>query len=275
MGHLITPLDVVNQSFKRGLRGYDVEEVDDFLDQVAESLQAYIQRNNELERELENLKEQAEEFKSLKESLNETLILAQKSAEERVKTANEQAEERVRAAMEQADAILREAKLKADRIVGDAEVEAAALRRELNRLTQMRCQCVAEFRAMLSKFDMMIREEAPVSGDVQPAAAQPAWQAQTVQQPDPVQQWESQTVKGSDPAPQVQPQTPQPEQQIRIDTPKHDSYDPPKALDPQELVQMVSKKSYSNPGKGVNPISLSVEEPTFKVAGDLGVAREV
>ncbi|EHM09661.1 DivIVA domain protein [Thermanaerovibrio velox DSM 12556] len=271
MGNLITPLDVVNQSFKRGLRGYDVEEVDDFLDQVAESLQAYIQRNNELERELENLKEQAEEFKSLKESLNETLLLAQKSAEERVKTANEQAEERVRAAMEQADAILREAKLKADRIVGDAEVEAAALRRELNRLTQMRCQCVAEFRAMLSKFDMMIREEAPVSGEPQAGTVQQGWQTQTIQQPDPVQQWEAQTVKGNDPTPQTPPQPQQPEQQIRIETPKHDVYDPPKALDPQELAQLVSRKSYSGSGKGgPNPISLSVEEPTLKITSDLG-----
>jgi len=146
----LTPLDVVNQSFKRGFRGYETAEVDDFLDQVAESLQAYIQRNKELERDLETMKEQMEEFKGLKESLNEALILAQRSAEERV-----------RAAHQQAEAILADAKARAEKMIADAEAQVSSLRREMNRLTQVRCQYVAEFRAMLSKFDMMIREEAP------------------------------------------------------------------------------------------------------------------
>ena len=58
MTELLKALDVINQTFKRALRGYDPVEVDEFLDRVADSLQAYAERCVELERELERLKEQ-------------------------------------------------------------------------------------------------------------------------------------------------------------------------------------------------------------------------
>ena len=44
MGELLTSLDVVNQSFKKCMRGYDPVEVDEFLDQVAATLQNYVQK---------------------------------------------------------------------------------------------------------------------------------------------------------------------------------------------------------------------------------------
>ena len=52
MVELLTSLDVVNQSFKKSMRGYDPAEVDEFLDNVAETLQTYAQRTKDLERDL-------------------------------------------------------------------------------------------------------------------------------------------------------------------------------------------------------------------------------
>ncbi len=52
MVELLTSLDVVNQSFKKSMRGYDSAEVDEFLDNVAETLQTYAQRTKDLERDL-------------------------------------------------------------------------------------------------------------------------------------------------------------------------------------------------------------------------------
>lgn len=222
MSHL-TPLDVVNQSFKRGFRGYDTAEVDDFLDQVAESLQAYIQRNKELERELETLKEQMEEFRGLKDSLNEALILAQRSAEERIRSATQQSE-----------AMLMEAKLKADKMISQAEADVAAMKREMARLAQVRCQYVAEFRAMLSKFDMMIREEAPVCQDLSDIP--------------------SEVAKGSDEA--AEPLKP-------LGSPKSPKDDQGLAHAPQPL---------SEPQKDVprdESVGFSVEEVPFEILGDL------
>ena len=52
MVELLTSLDVVNQSFKKSMRGYDPAEVDEFLDNVAETLQTYAQMTKDLEQEL-------------------------------------------------------------------------------------------------------------------------------------------------------------------------------------------------------------------------------
>ncbi|HAF49579.1 MAG TPA: cell division protein, partial [Synergistaceae bacterium] len=92
MTELLKALDVINQTFKRALRGYNPVEVDEFLDRVADSLQAYAERCVELERELERLKEQIREYKGMRDSLQEALLMAQKSADERVKAAEKQAE---------------------------------------------------------------------------------------------------------------------------------------------------------------------------------------
>ena len=50
MKELLTSLDVVNQSFKKSIRGYDAAEVDEFLDNVSESLQVYAQKTKDMER---------------------------------------------------------------------------------------------------------------------------------------------------------------------------------------------------------------------------------
>ena len=62
LAELLTSLDVVNQSFKKSIRGYDAAEVDEFLDNVAEALQSYAQRNKELERDMAAKEERLAEY---------------------------------------------------------------------------------------------------------------------------------------------------------------------------------------------------------------------
>ncbi|EFQ23358.1 DivIVA domain-containing protein [Aminomonas paucivorans] len=150
MSELLSPLDVVNQSFRKGFRGYEPGEVDEFLDQVAESLQGYIQKAKDLERSVQVAEDQLKEYRGLKESLQEALILAQRSAEERV-----------RSATAQADAILAEAQAKSERLLQEAEGQVAEMRREMGRLRQVRSQYVAEFKALLLKFDSLLGHQAP------------------------------------------------------------------------------------------------------------------
>ena len=77
MSELLTSLDVVNQSFKKSLRGYDAAEVDEFLDHVAETLQFYNQRTKELERDLASKQEALAEYDRMKDVLHEALLMAQ------------------------------------------------------------------------------------------------------------------------------------------------------------------------------------------------------
>jgi cell division initiation protein len=145
MNSLFTPLDIQQQSFKRALRGYDPEEVDEFLDRVAENFQAYVEKIRDLERKLEVAEEQIKECRELKHSLNEAILFAQQSAEEKIKSAAQQAE-----------LTLNEARAKADSIVEEAKARIEEQKRELGRLTQVRQQFVAEMKGTLSKFETLV-----------------------------------------------------------------------------------------------------------------------
>jgi len=145
---LLKALDVINQTFKRALRGYDPVEVDEFLDRVADSLQAYAERCVELERELERLKEQIREYKGMRDSLQEALLMAQKSADERVKAAEKQGE-----------AIVAEARAQAERLLKEAEDHSNVIKEEMSRLQRTKQDFIAEFRALITRYQNLIDYE--------------------------------------------------------------------------------------------------------------------
>lgn len=137
----MTARDIENKYFSRAMRGYTVSEVDEFLDRVAEDIQEYSLRCAELERRIDRLEEQIREYENLKETLQGTLLMAQKSAEAKEEAASRQAE-----------TLLSEARLKSEQIVLEASAAKDRERRELQRLRQMKQEFKAEFRALLSRF---------------------------------------------------------------------------------------------------------------------------
>lgn len=150
------------------MRGYDPVEVDEFLDHVAGSLQAYVQKIKDQEQELVQKREKLGQFESIRESIQEALIMAQRTAEERVQGARMQA-----------DSIISEARSKVDRMVRDAEDEMEALRIDMGRLRSSRQQYVDEFRELLQKFDALldesIEEEVPSSAESSPLQPTPVY----------------------------------------------------------------------------------------------------
>lgn len=137
----MTARDIESKYFSRAMRGYAISEVDEFLDRVAEDIQEYSLRCAELERRIDRLEEQIREYENLKETLQGTLLMAQKSAEAKEEAASRQAE-----------TLLNEARLKAEQIVLEASAAKDRERRELQRLRQMKQEFKAEFRALLSRF---------------------------------------------------------------------------------------------------------------------------
>ena len=147
MGEMLTSLDVVNQSFKKCMRGYDPVEVDEFLDQVAATLQNYVQKIKDQEQELLHKQEKLEQFESLRESIQEALIMAQRTADERVIEARTQA-----------DSIIAEGRTKVDRMVRDAEDELQTIRSDMSRLRTARQEYLKDIRSMVSRFETLITE---------------------------------------------------------------------------------------------------------------------
>ena len=148
MSEVLSALDVINKDFKRSLRGYDPIEVDDFLDLVAESLHFYAEKCGEQERIIHQLERQLEDYRNLRDSLQEALLMAQQSADEKVEAAKREAE-----------AIVAEAKARAERMLEEASRALDRNKAEIERMKKLKISFVAEFRAVLNKYAEMIEAE--------------------------------------------------------------------------------------------------------------------
>ena len=112
----LTPLDIQNKSFQTKMRGYEKDEVDDFLDLIVRDYEEAVQKNRELEKALRHAEEKLEYFNELKDALNQSIIVAQDTAD-KVKTS----------ASKESEVIVTSAQNKADELVTTAEKRAYAL----------------------------------------------------------------------------------------------------------------------------------------------------
>jgi len=88
----ITSMDINNKEFKRGLRGYNVDEVDEFLDKVAEEYENIYKENSTLREKASFLEEKLEHHVTIESTIQSTLVLAQNAAEQVKISAQKEAE---------------------------------------------------------------------------------------------------------------------------------------------------------------------------------------
>lgn len=121
---MITPLDIENKKFsKQVLNGYSVEEVDDFLDELTAAYEKIYKEATENRGRTEQLTNDLTRYQSIEETLQNTLLMAQSTADEVKKTAQKQA-----------DAILAEAQLQAKESLKNVENEIVLKQKELDDL---------------------------------------------------------------------------------------------------------------------------------------------
>ena len=119
---MITPLDIENKKFsKQVMNGYNVEEVDDFLDDLTEDYSKNYKEITELRDKVEELDKNLKHYRTIEKTLQDTLVMAQTTAED-IKNV----------ARQQADQIINEAKGSAKKQVEDLESEIALKRKELD-----------------------------------------------------------------------------------------------------------------------------------------------
>ncbi|EOD01290.1 DivIVA domain-containing protein [Caldisalinibacter kiritimatiensis] len=106
---MITPLDIQNREFRKGVRGYKESEVDSFLDEVMIDYEKLYKENSELKDKITMLNEQLEQYDKMEETLQNTLVVAQSTAEEVKANARKEAELIIKEAEEKARQIINEA----------------------------------------------------------------------------------------------------------------------------------------------------------------------
>ncbi len=119
---MITPLDIENKKFaKQMMNGYSVEEVDDFLDELTIDYSKNYKELSELRTQIEELNNSLEHYKTIENTLQNTLLMAQETAEE-VKNV----------AKQKADQIINDAKNNVQIQVNDLNNEISIKQKELD-----------------------------------------------------------------------------------------------------------------------------------------------
>lgn len=122
----ITPLDVRKQEFKRGMRGYDNDEVRAFLANVADEYEAVLVDNKQLREKILEQDEKLTEFRNLEKALRDTLMTAEKVMQESKDNARRQGEVLIAEARQRAQETLAEGRTRLE----DLRREALAIHRE-------------------------------------------------------------------------------------------------------------------------------------------------
>ncbi|WP_297519129.1 DivIVA domain-containing protein [uncultured Clostridium sp.] len=102
----LTPMEINNKEFKKAIRGYAQEEVDEFLDRIVEEYEALYKENTKLKEKLDTANEKIEHHTQIENTIQNTLILAQETAEQSRKTSQEEADRIIRKANDTAQKIL-------------------------------------------------------------------------------------------------------------------------------------------------------------------------
>ncbi len=141
----LTPLDIHNKEFKRSLRGYNEDEVNDFLDRIIKDYETLIRQNKELEERSMQMEEQVKHYKLMEDSLGKSIMLAQETSEELKQNARKEAQ-----------LVIREAEKNADRIVQDALNKARKSALELDEVKKQAAVFRARFRSLLQAQSEML-----------------------------------------------------------------------------------------------------------------------
>ena len=100
---MLTPLEIENKKFaKQMVNGYSVDEVDQFLDDLTEDYTKIYKENTEIKANLEELEEKVSRYKTIENTLQSTLVIAQKTAEDTKNVAREQADQIIKQAENEA-----------------------------------------------------------------------------------------------------------------------------------------------------------------------------
>lgn len=117
----LSPLDIHNKEFSRRIRGYDEDEVNDFLDEIIKDYDSMLRENKELRNQLVTLQERLDHFMNIEETLSKTIIVAQEAADELKINAKKEAELIVKEAEKNADRIVNESLGKSRKVALEVE----------------------------------------------------------------------------------------------------------------------------------------------------------
>ncbi|SCW49129.1 cell division initiation protein [Paenibacillus tianmuensis] len=145
----LTPLDIHNKEFSRSFRGYDEDQVNEFLDQVIKDYESLIRENKELQNQLAAIQERLDHFANIEETLSKTIIIAQEAADEVKNNAKKEAQ-----------LIIKESEKNADRIINESLSKARKVSVEIEELKKQASIYRTRFRTLIeAQLELLSKED--------------------------------------------------------------------------------------------------------------------
>ena len=137
---MLTPMDIQEKEFGRSFRGYDENEVNVFLNEIMKAYVEVIDENERLKAELAREKATNDEFRRIEQSVRETLIVAQRTAEEVTSNAKHNADQMLEMAAKECQNLRKEATLQAKAQMDEAVDKVHVIVGEYERLVREKHQ---------------------------------------------------------------------------------------------------------------------------------------
>lgn len=147
----ISPVSIKRQEFAKKMRGYDPEEVQAFLEKLADDIDVLLKENEDLYNQVQTLNENLSEFKKIEKNLQDTLLKAQESSTKTIESTKKQA-----------SLIIKEAELKGSQIVEKARENANEIRNAVIQLREEKELIIAKLKAIVNSqahlFEMKVED---------------------------------------------------------------------------------------------------------------------
>ena len=134
----LTPLDIQQQKFKTRFRGFDIQEVDFFLDQMADAFESLLKQNEKLKEEFRRLQLEIQGYKNREDAFKRALLNSQRVIEQMKENAQKSAE-----------LIVAEAEVKAEKILNKAHNRLAQLHEDIAELKRQRMQIEVQISSVI------------------------------------------------------------------------------------------------------------------------------
>ena len=153
----ITPGDIQQQQFKIRFRGFDIREVDVYLERLAEAFESLLEENEKFREKIERLNLESEGYKKREEIFKRAILNSQKVLEQMKQNAQKSAE-----------LIVAEAEVNAEKILNRAHNRLAQLHEDIAELKRQRMQIEVQIRAILESHTKLLdieKEDAKASDE--------------------------------------------------------------------------------------------------------------
>ena len=164
----IRPIDVRRKEFKSSFRGYDQNEVDDFLDAVADEFERNYTENQRMREEVSSLRDRLQQFEDLEGSIRDALVHAEQASNDLRRAAAREAEGIKQSAQREADFTIREAQSRSHQMLADSSARIECVQDSYDALQEAKRSFANEFRHLLKTYtDIMENMEVASAREIE------------------------------------------------------------------------------------------------------------